>query len=596
MPPTDDQDGDAPSASGVSRRDLLRLAGASVAVAAAGCAGTAAAPPAAGAGGFDLEVDVAVVGSGAAGATAAVFAAEAGRRVVLLEKAQLFGGTTAKSGGVYWIPNNSFVRAKGIEEPREATLRALCRYAYPHLFDAGAPSHGVPPHAYALLEALYDNGPPVVEALARMGAVDSFPAENPFGPMPDYIDQTVEDVLPRDRRLWPRKPDGSFGLGDELVRQLKAALEKRGVPSLLGHRVARALTNKRGEVVGLEAARPDGTTLRVRARQGVVFGSGGFTHNPELMLSYQPGPSYGGCAVPTNTGDFVAIAQALGAKLGNMGSAWRAQIVLEQALRMPSTPDDVFLPPGDSMMLVDRSGRRVVNETSNYNERTRVHFAWDPVAHDWPNRILMMVYDRRTAELFGGRYPLPKPGTASPWVISGDTWPALAAAISARLAAIAPRTGGFTLAPSFAKSLAAEVARFDGFARRGQDDDFQRGRHLYDRRWHSMIWSFPNPGTKWSLADRKNVTMAPFQKRGPYHAILLAAGTLDTNGGPVVNTAGQVLDHADRPIPGLYGAGNCIASPTGHCYFGGGGTLGPAIVFGALAGQGVAKEPAKEIA
>jgi len=597
MPPEDDQkDGRAPSASGVSRRDLLKLAGATVAVATTGCATGATAAKLAETKPFDVEADVAIVGSGAAGATAAVFAAEAGRKVVLLEKALLFGGTTAKSGGVYWIPNNVFLREAGSEEPKDLTLQKMCRYAYPQLYDVNAPQHGIPPHQYALLETLYDNGPAVVEALAKMGAVDSFPADKPFGPMPDYIDETLEDMLPRDRRLWPKKPDGSFGLGDELVRQLRVALEKRGIPILLGHRVTKVLTNEKGEVVGLEASKQDGTVVRVRTRQGVVFGSGGFTHNAELMLSYQPGPSYGGCAVPTNTGDFVTISQALGAKLGNMASAWRAEVVLEQALRSPSTPDDVFLPPGDSMILVNRAGKRVVNETSNYNERTLIHFEWDPVGHDWPNRILLMVYDQRTAELFGGRYPLPKPGTSSPWVITGDSWGALSKAISERLASIAPKTGGFLLAPDFTKNLEAQVARFDGFARKGVDEDFQRGKHLYDRRWHSMVWSYPNPGTKWSLTDRKNVTMAPFQTKGPYYAILLAAGTLDTNGGPVVNTVGQVLNHVDQPIPGLYGAGNCIASPTGRCYFGGGGTLGPAIVFGALAGQGVAKEPPKELA
>ncbi len=116
------------------------------------------------------------------------------------------------------------------------------------------------------------------------------------------------------------------------------------------------------------------------------------------------------------------------------------------------------------------------------------------MGHDWPNRILMMVYDRRTAELFGGRFPLPQPGTSSAWVISGETWPALAAAISERLQTIAPRTGGFTLAPEFAKNLEAQVRRFDGFARKGVDPDFARGKHLYDRRWHSMIWSYPEPG------------------------------------------------------------------------------------------------------
>lgn len=583
---------DAPGA--VSRRELLKWAGATAALASTGCAATADDAAPAEAPQWDVEADVAVVGSGAAGATAAVFAAEAGRRVVLLEKALLFGGTTAKSGGVYWIPNNSFVRDK--EEPRERTLEAMCRYAYPALFDPAAPHYGVPEHEYAMLATLYDSGPEVVDALAKMGAVESFPAENPFGPMPDYIDRTVEDLLPRDRRLWPKKPDGSFGLGDELVRQLKSACEKRGVAILLGHGVDGLVVNAKGEVAGLRATKKDGTPVRVRARQGVVFASGGFTHNPTLMREYQPGPSYGGCAVPTNTGDFVLIGAGAGARLGNMASAWRAEIVLEQALRNASTPDDVFLPPGDSMVIVNREGRRVVNETSNYNERTLVHFEWDPVDHDWPNRILVMVYDRRTADLFGGRYPLPKPGTTSPWVIEGETLAALSGAIAQRLSAIADRTGQFTLAPDFEDGLRETVARFDRYARKGVDPDFERGRYLYDRRWHAMIWSYPNMDSKWAptLAERRNPTMYPFQPKGPYYAILLAAGTLDTNGGPVTDTRAQVLRWDGSPIAGLYGAGNCIASPTGRCYFGGGGTLGPAIVFGALAGRNVAQEPVKE--
>ena len=584
----------------LSRRDLLKLAGATGVVGAAvGCAATASALGESPARErlsdrkWQYDVDVAVVGTGAAGGVAALSAVHSGARTLVLEKALLFGGTTAKSGGVYFVPNNSFRKDKG-DESREETLRHMARYSYPQLYDPSSPQLGLPQNEYDLLCALYDEAPVAVDELAKMGALISQPAESAFGPMPDYFDPTREDATPRDRRLWPKKPDGSFGLGDEMVRQLKEGLVKYNVPVLMGHRVTRILENDRGEVVGLEATKSDGTVVNVRTRRGVVFASGGFTHNRELLLHYQPGPVFGGCAVPTNEGDFVTLASALGAKLGHMGSAWRAEVVLEQALQYSSTPDDVFMPPGDSMILVNKHGRRVVDEKSNYNERTKIHFAWDTVDHEWTNLVLFMLYDQRSAELFGGRFPIPAPGTTAPYVIVGNTFEELAKEIDARLAEHSAKLGGARLDPAFPSELKASVARFNGFAKTGVDADFRRGELLYDRMWHARIWSFPNPGTKWPL-PKKNPTMYPIAGSGPYYAILLGAGTLDTNGGPVINAKAQVLDAWDHPIPGLFGAGNCIASPTGAYYYAGGGTLGPAVAFGWIAGREAAAQAPKEL-
>lgn len=579
---------------GVSRRDFLSLAGAAgAALCASGCAALAAKPAGADALVFDRETDVVVVGSGAAGAIAAVYAHERGAEVLVLEKGPVFGGTTAKSGGVYWIPNHPIERERGLKEPREVTLAAMCRASYPVLFNAGKPRFGLPQNEYELIETFYDRGADAVVGLEKMGALVSMPADVLVGPMPDYFEPpgTAKIV---DRRYWPRKPDGTFGLGDEMMRQLRAALDGRKLPILIGHRALRIIVNSKREVVGIEAQKLGGATLRIRARRGVVFASGGYTHNQDLVQNFQPGPVFGGCAVPTNQGDFVGMSESLGAKLGHMQSAWRAQIVLEQALQFSSTPDDVFMPPGDSMILVNRLGARVVDEKANYNERTRVHYVWDPVRHEWINLLLFMVYDQRTAELFGGRFPLPPPGTSAPYVLSAATLAELAGAIDARLGKLADRTGGVRLDAGFAKALPKSVTRWNQLCARGIDEDFRRGELIYDRDWHAKIWSFANPGTKHAL-DQKNVTMRAFSGRGPYHAIILAAGTLDTNGGPVINRRAQVLDASGQPIAGLYGAGNCIASPTGPYYYAGGGTLGPAVTFGCIAGEGAAQESLKEI-
>lgn len=576
----------------ISRRDFLRLAG--VAAGAAALPGVCEAR-AADKLAFDIEVDVAVVGSGAAGAVAAVLAHEAGAKVVLLEKALLFGGTTAKSGGVYWIPNNRFLRERGVEEPREKTIAKMARFSFPQLFNPEDATFGLPRHDYDLLAALYDNGPGTVDELEKIGALVSMPADKPFGAMPDYFEETVEDKVPVDRRLWPKKPDGSFGLGDEMVRQLKAAVEARQIPTLMGHRVTAILRNGKGEVVGLEAQKIDKSVVRVRARRGVIFGSGGFTQNKELVQSFQPGPVFGGCAVPTNEGDFVYMATAAGARLGNMSSAWRAEVVLEQALQFSSTPDDVFMPPGDSCILVNKYGHRVVNETANYNERTRVHYVWDPSRHEWSNLLLFMIYDQRTADLYGGRFPIPAAGTQAPYVLSGATPRELEQAINTRLGRLAKKIGGVTLEAKFANSLSTTIKRYNELAQRGVDVDFRRGEKLYDRLWHTHIWSYPNQGTKHQLGKTPNPTMHPIDAKSPLYAIVLAAGTLDTNGGPVVGPNAEVLAASGQPVPGLYGAGNCIASPTGPYYYGGGGTLGPAITFASLAAKSAAAAAVKDL-
>src|SRR5262245_1361246 len=216
----------------VSRREFLQLAGAaSAALSAAACAATTVSASDSPAPAFEIETDVAVVGSGAAGATAALYAAENGAQVVVLEKGPLAGGTTAKSGGVYWIPNHPLERAKGLKEPRDATLRAMCRASYPLLFHAEAHHYGLPQNEYELIETLYDRGADAVVGLEKMGALTSMSADSLAGPMPDYFEPPNETKLV-DRRYWAKKADGSFGLGDEMVRQLKAGLESHKVPLL----------------------------------------------------------------------------------------------------------------------------------------------------------------------------------------------------------------------------------------------------------------------------------------------------------------------------------------------------------------------------
>lgn len=547
---------------------------------------------------FDLEADVVVVGGGAAAHAAAVAASTAGASVIMLEKAAQTGGTTAKSSGAYWIPNNSFLAARGLADPREDAMRLMARLSYPSVYDPDAELLGLNERHHRLLSAFYDNAAGVIDELARLGALRSMP-QPLFGEqvsdvdwaIPEYHAELVENKAPYGRTLLPEFDlySGVLG-GAELVNQCQSFLTSLGVQILTGHRVTALEAGPDGRVQGV-GAESDGGALGIGANRGVVFGTGGFTHDRAKALGYLRGPIFGGCAVPTNTGDFLSLATGLGAELGNMANAFWSQSALEPTLDTPvvGALEDIFVPFGDSMVIVNKYGRRVGNEKVVYQERTQSHFVFDPYRNEYPNLVQMMIYDRAVAEYDTWhmyRYPVPEPGTTQPWVISGHTIEALATAIGERLNSIAQRVGvssrigpSVRLAPDFAANLTSTIHRFNELAETGDDVDQQRGATPIQRSWGSVM----RPGT-----DQKNPTMRPFAPSGPYYCVLLCGGTLDTCGGPITDESGRVLRGDQRPIAGLYGAGNCVASPTGEAYWSAGSTLGPGLTFGYLAGRSAA--------
>ena len=531
---------------------------------------------------WDRTTDVVVIGSGPAAYSAAVSAASAGSEVLMLEKAAESGGTTRRiqHRAQIWIPNNSFMRAKNIPDPREMALRYMAKLAHPSLYDPGDPSLGLSKRDYSLIAAFYDHGAAAIAGLVEAGALDlAHDAEQP-----DYSAEIPENVAPLGRCICPtagQYPAAVLGNGPDLIAQLHVGAVRHGAELLLDHEILECVSTN-GAVVGALVANARGI-VRVRARKGIVFATGGFLHNPDLCDEFLRCPIFGGCAVPTNTGAFVPIASALGADFGNMTQAWWSEVVLEQALENRSVASTVWMPGGDAMILVNRHGRRVVNEKMPYNERGQIHYQWDAVVGEYPNRLLFCLFDDSVARMpaHGSspmRQPVPLPGENPPWVISGSSWNELAVNIQHRLEVITQRTGGYRLSSGFVANLKDTVGRFNGFAERGQDLDFQRGETPIQLHWGGI-------GRE---GNDRNPTMFPFSARGPYHAVILAGGAIDTKGGPKADAMGRVLDKAGNPIPGLYGAGNCVAAPAGQAYWGPGGTLGPALVFGYLAGKAVA--------
>ncbi len=251
-----------------------------------------------------------------------------------------------------------------------------------------------------------------------------------------------------------------------------------------------------------------------------------------------------------------------------MGEGWGTEHPLEQMLIDPQVDQHVGVFPGDSVLMVNAAGRRIVNEKLIYHERSKIHFVRDE-SGGLPNHLTFLVFDDfivRDQTSQPNKWPSPDP--AEPWVISGRTVGELAAGIDARLESYGERIGAVRLAPDFAVELEATIERFNDFARQGIDEDFHRGETEVE-----FDWTGPS-----HAENDKNSTMWPLDD-GPYHCIILAGSVLDTNGGPRTSPDGEVLRSDGSPIPGLYGAGNCVASPAGAGYWSGGSTLGPAAVF-----------------
>ena len=524
-------------------------------------------------------VDVIVVGSGAAGLSAALSAQHAGAQTLLLERSDKLGGTTAVSAGVPWIPNNHHMHEVGAKDSRDKALTYLRSLSIGGMDLALAETYV--DEAPGVLRFIEEQTPLQFAAVllpdyhpehpgggfGRSLSVNLFPSEQ-LGELRDHIRPSPTFPIPLTMAdfedgtdlfdpviMGERLAKGLVGTGRALVAGLVKGACDKGVQIRRNVR-ARRLLIERGRVIGVEGEGEAGI-VRVGARCAVILASGGFEWNPGLVDRLVSGPIEGPLSPPFNEGDGLVMAMEAQAALANSKEAWWGPMIQipgeEYEGRQLGRLVNIERASPRSIV-VNRAGKRFVNEAQNYNDVGRMMHNFDAMTFDYPNLPAWMIVDHGYLERYGfaTRYP----GDPVPsWLVAAPTVRDLASKIGVD-----------------ANGLDATIRRFNDCAAHGEDSDFGRGRSAYDLYYGDRTFE----GAK--------RTLGPLDQP-PFYACRLYSGALGTKGGVRINSRSQVLNGRGESIAGLYAAGNVSGGFLGMAYPGAGSTIGPAMVFGHIAGR-----------
>jgi 3-oxosteroid 1-dehydrogenase len=541
----------------------------------------------------ETRTNVVVVGSGAGGMTAALAAKGHGLDVILVEKTDMFGGSTAMSGGAIWIPNNPTLVRHGLgEDPEQVRLHLRC-------ITAGEV-------ADARIDAFVDGGPEAMRFLEHSGPhlrfawVPNYPDYHPDLPGGSSIGRAVEPLPLNLRRLgedekllrpsaiklpmglWVTGSDAkSLGMvmrtkegrrsaaqaahrvvaklvtrrrmaamGQALAGRLRLALQDAAVPVWLNSPLVELLVGDGGRIEGVVISR-DGEQTVIRA-DSVILAAGGFDHDPTLRTAYQDdfGEDWSSGA-PGNTGDGIRAGMMVGAGTALLDESWWMPAFRQSDGWMFPLVIERCIPRS---IIVNHAGARFANESAPYSDFVRAQLAGHRggVGHV-PAWFIMDRVARRRYQ-FGGvlpGMPLPRDWFHRKVVHKATSVEALATAIGVPPA-----------------ELRATIDRYNLLAKQGRDEDFHRGDSAYDRYYGDP--TLVNP-----CLDE--ITVPPF------YAVAIVPGDLGTKGGLETDEHARVLRSDGSPIHGLYACGNVSASVMGRDYAGAGATIGPAITFGWIA-------------
>ena len=553
--------------------------------------------------------DVIVVGAGAGGMTAAAVAAAEGLSVLLIEKTEFVGGTTAWSGGMVWIPVNGKMNAIGIDDTMaKATSYLACTVPEVENADLRRTFLARGPEAIAYLEDNTEVRLVPVEKYPdyypeRAGAAPGGRVLEPLRfdatvlganfarlrpPLPEFtlfggmmvnrldiphlrnVGHSLRSTMRTARLIGAyalqrlRYPRGTtLHLGNALAARLYASLLARNVEILYETRVKRLLVVE-GGVRGVEIVDASGGLI-INARRGVVLATGGFSHNQKLRQRFFP--SAAGMVSATcsaGTGDGLQLAIKAGASLGTTiasSAYWvpASMFQRQNASRgvFPHTVTDRAKP---GLIAVNASGRRFVNEAVSYHEFV---LAMLRDGND-SGRAFHLICDRKFLWTYGLGRIQPFTRSIRQYINSGELIEA-------------PTFGELAKGIGVEEStLDTTINNYNTYARKGLDPEFGRGDTIYQRHLGDAA-HLPNP------------CVAPIEQ-SPFYAMRIYPADLGTALGIRTDQHSMALREDSTGIQGLYICGNDMNSIMNGNYPGPGITLGPALTFGYIAGRRLAQE------
>jgi glycine/D-amino acid oxidase-like deaminating enzyme len=562
--------------------------------------------------GHDHVVDVLIVGSGGGGMAAALTAAASGLGVLVVEKSSHFGGSTALSGGGIWVPGAPAQRREGYRPEPEEVVEYLLNITDGLVSEARIRQYvESAPKMLEFLEGLsgwfefvwkpgYADYYPELPGGSELGSTINVPAIDlrklgaderhllqPLALAPKGIWLGPKELRQfyRIRQSWAGKGvllkllarmvrarvfnERMAAIGQSLVARLRLAMRERNIPLWLDSPMTELLTDVDGSVIGAVVER-DGTKQRIAARAGVILASGGFDHDLAWRKEHLPVVdqdwSFGN---PAAMGDGIRAGQKLGAATDLLDEAWWFPAIQWPDGRMQFMLNERMMP---SQFIVNGAGKRFINEAAPYMDFG--HAMIDGQKSGVTHIPCWLITDHRSFNRYvvGGHLPIPKiPGAPVPtgrrvpkaWLDSGvvksaTNWDEMATKIGVP-----------------AHQLHETARRFNELARKGHDDDFNRGDSVYDNYYGDP--TLPNPNL-YPLGDP------------PYHAFRIVLGDLGTSGGLLTDEHARVLRPDGTAVPGLYAVGNTSAAVMGRSYAGAGATIGPAMTFGFVAAKHLATQ------